>query len=111
MDSKQPARTGYPWPEFKAGNELATQHGAYSPRKVDPLARELVDGLVAVAGQAERFAYLTEPQYGPALWAWGRTEARVQLVSEWLLKRGDLDGDGEVRPAADLLSRVESRVQ
>ena len=42
------------------------------------------------------------PADRPAIWAWARTEARVQLLTEWLAgKGGDIDDDGTVRPAAE----------
>ena len=117
----EPAR-GYSWAPFKPGNdvgqqfqpghELSTIHGGYSPRKYDPLARELVVDLVALAAAIPELGYLAEPQYRLALWAWARTEARVQLVHEWLIDQGgDLDDDGEVRAAANLLNQLETSAE
>jgi hypothetical protein len=34
---------GYSWPPFEPGHTLSTRHGAYSPRRVEPLAAELVE--------------------------------------------------------------------
>src|SRR3954454_15000192 len=77
------------WPPFEPGNEASVRHGAYSPRKIEPLAEVLVVGLLALAHDTtRRLGYLAEPQYRVSLWAWARTEARVQLVAEWLLERG-----------------------
>lgn len=96
-------------PPFPPGNDLATQHGAYSPRKVDPLARELVDLVLADTG----LGYLQAPAYRPALWAWARAEAQAQLLTEYLERRGkggvgDL-GDERVKAAYLLLHRAEAR--
>src|SRR5579875_2353357 len=77
-------------PPFEPGHELSLRHGAYSPRKVDPLARELVDQVLATTGTG----HVHRPEYRPALWAWGRAEAQVQLLTEWLSKRGEETGDG-----------------
>jgi hypothetical protein len=99
-------------PPFQPGHELTLRHGAYSPRKVDPLARELVEGLLG----DESLGFLKAPSYRPALWAWARAEAQVQLLSEYLEGRataagnavGDLRAD-DVRSAYLLLHRAESR--
>lgn len=40
-------------------------HGAYSPRRVDPLALEFVDGLL----EDTDVVFLRSPSYRPALWA------------------------------------------
>ncbi|KAA1426467.1 hypothetical protein [Nocardioides antri] len=103
-------------PPFAPGNEVADMrwqdsHGAYSPRKVDPLAKELVDLVLADPSTA----YLQAGHWRPALYAWARAEAQVQLVSEWLADQatekhpiGDL-GDERVRAAYLLLHRAETR--
>lgn len=93
-DSPKPAR-GYSWPPFEKGNMVTLRHGAYSPRRVDPLAEEI---LLAVLGP-EQIAYLNDPTYSPALWAWGRAEARVQLLDEYVAKVGMFDQNGNVTPA------------
>lgn len=96
-------------PPFQPGHELSIQHGAYSPRKVDPLAAELVERLL----QDPTVGYLQTPAYRPALWAWARAEAQVQLLTEYLEQRGkggvgDL-GDERVKQAYLLLHRAEAR--
>jgi hypothetical protein len=99
-------------PPAEEGNELALKHGAYSPRRVEPLAAELVDRVRAmVAADEVRLGYLLEPQFSAALWAWARCEARVQLLEEYLLDESvdGLDLDGEVVPAAMHLERLERR--
>jgi hypothetical protein len=120
--SGTPAR-GYSWPPFEKGNDigpraepgnqLALRHGAYSPRKVDPLAEQLVHGILELVEESpERLGYLAAPEFRPALWSWARTEARVQLLHEFLLDEGgDLDADGITRPAAELLVRLEKAAE
>lgn len=100
-------------PPFAPGNELSVTHGAYSPRRVDPLARELVARVLA----SESVAFLREPAYAPALWAWARAEAQAQLLTEYLARRGegsegvgDLDDD-RTKLAYLLLHRAEGRAE
>jgi hypothetical protein len=99
-------------PPFPPGHELSTHHGAYSPRKVEPLARELVDAVLADPAAAHAHA----PAYRYALWAWARAEAQVQLLTEYVIKRGEEAGNGvgdleqdRVRSAYLLLHRAEAR--
>ena len=99
-------------PPFPPGHELSVQHGAYSPRKVDPLATELVD-LVLADPDCQ---YVRAPAYRPAVWAWARAEAQVQLLTEYLAARGEESGDGigdldkeRVRSAYLLLHRADAR--
>jgi hypothetical protein len=99
-----PARR-YSRAPFRPGNNAALRHGAWSPRRVEPLAAEYVETAV------ERANWLRDCDV-PAVWAWARTEARVQLLSEWLADRGgDLDDEGGVRPAAALFDRLEARAE
>ncbi len=96
-------------PPFMPGNELGTRHGVYSPRKVSPLARELVELFL----EDPSLGYLQAPAYRPALWAWARAEAQVSLLTEHLEQRGkggvgDL-GDERVKAAYLLLHRAEAR--
>jgi hypothetical protein len=67
-------------PPFPPGNQLSVRHGAYSPRRVEPVAAEL---LAAVLGEPPA-GYLAEPVYRPALEAWAQAEARVRLLDEWV---------------------------
>lgn len=102
---QRPPRNGPP------GNELALKHGAYSPRKVDPLATEMV----ALVDGDESISWLSAADR-PALWAWARAEAQVQLLSEYLERAGQASEDGvgdldddRVRAAYLLLHRAEAR--
>lgn len=102
-----------PWqrPPFRPGHELSMKHGAYSPRRFEPLAEELVERTVtAASAPSSSTPWLVEPSYRPALWAWARCEAQAQLLTEWLLDHGGaIDEDGQVQGAAALLERVERR--
>jgi hypothetical protein len=94
------------------GNMLALRHGAYSPRKIDPLAQELVDTILqAAAVDGSPVAYLLDPTYQAALLSWGRAEAAQDLLEEHLAEFGPIDSDGKVRPAADLLEPVARRAE
>lgn len=90
-------------PPFEPGNTMTPlRHGAYSPRRVDPLAEQLVEALLA----DEELGYLAAPSYRPAVWAWARAEARVQLIDEWLgCGIGDLE-EPAVLAAHTLLDRA-----
>lgn len=98
-------------PPFEPGNDLAARHGAYSPRKVDPLATQMV----ALVDADASISWLTAADR-PALWAWARAEAQVQLLSEYLELAGRQAGDGvgdleeeRIRAAYLLLHRAEAR--
>lgn len=93
---------GYSWEQAKPGNFLALRHGAYSPRKVDPLAKEIEEALLGSGPQ-----FLTDPSYAPALWALARSEARIQLLSEYLEEHGLLEEDGRPRAAVDAVYKFE----
>jgi len=96
--------------KLQPGHELSTRHGAYSPRRVEPLAAELVDQVL----DDPDIPYLQMPSYRLAVWAWARAEAQVQLLTEYLADRagesgvGDLD-DESIRAAYLLLHRAEAR--
>lgn len=101
-------------PPFQPGHELSpATHGAYSPRKVEPLAREFVELLLTDDTVP---AYAKAPAYRAELWALGRAEGQVQLLSEWLTIKGEETGDGigdlgdeRVKAAYLLLHRAEGR--
>lgn len=101
-------------PPYEPGNTVAQVHGAYSPRKVDPLAAELLEAVLADPATA----YLQASRWRPALLAWAKAEAQAQLLSEYLARRGEESGDGvgdladpRVLSAYALLHRAESRAE
>jgi hypothetical protein len=83
-------------PPFAPGNRLAVggvgdlRHGAYPPRRTDPLAAELVD--LVLTDPATQ--YLQAPHWRPAVWAWAKAEAQCQLLEEYLARRAEETGDG-----------------
>lgn len=105
MDAVGPAgdlgSSGGPSP-IVPGHELTIRHGAWSARRVDPLAAELVQTAVSSV------SWLDDPTYRPAVTAWARAEARCQLLAEYLDEHGLLDpATGEPRPALVAAERME----
>lgn len=104
----RPAR-GYSWAPFEPGNSVGLRHGAWSVRRVDPVATSLVEQLLA----DDDVAYLREPRWAAAVAAWGRCEARVELLLTYIAglavegQLGDLD-DPKVVTAYKLLERFEA---
>lgn len=94
-------------PPFAPGHELSLQHGAFSPRKVGPLAEELVSLLLA----DETLGYLAAPSYRPAIYAWARAEARVQLLEEYLGEQVEKLASDRVQIAYGLLLKFSSRAE
>ncbi len=88
-------------PAFDAGNAVALQHGAYSSRVVEPVAVRLAAELEAASPE-----WLADVDRA-AVDAYARAEARVEVLARWLDEHGMLADDGKVRPAADLLVRLE----
>lgn len=102
----RPPAPAWQRPPFEPGNEMAIRRGAYSPRRYEPLAGELVD-LVLDDPQC---AYLAAPRWRPGVWAWARAEARVQLLTEWLADHGEgVDDLGNVTPVLTALRLWEVR--
>lgn len=99
-----PARPSWQRPPFEKGHELSTKHGAWSDRKVSPVAQRYETTALQTVD------YLADPSYRPALSAWARTEARIELLEEWLDEHGMVDDEtGQVRGAANLLARFETQ--
>jgi hypothetical protein len=99
----------YRWP---SGNEVSLRHGAYSPRRVDPIATDILEQTLADPD----VAYLKSARWRPALWSWAKAEAQCVLLDEYLAARGEEPGDGvgdltdpRVLSAYALLHRAETR--
>jgi|SRR5215211_1596413 len=99
-----PARQ-YSRETFAEGNVVPATHGAWVERYTDPVARELVEGVVA------QVSYLGEPSYASAIWAWARNEARIILITKWIDEHGPLDENGNPRPALNSLREFERLAQ
>jgi hypothetical protein len=98
-ERKTTGKRGYSWPQFAPNNEMAVRHGATVPRIVDPIAEQLVEGLLERRPDLERF-----PE---ALAAWGRAESRCLLLAAWFSERGLLDAKGQPTASAQLLNQSE----
>jgi hypothetical protein len=102
-------------PPFEKENALAVTHGGYSPRKVDPLAAELVAQVLEEAGRPNSpTSYLLDVTYRVVLHEWGAAAARVQLLREHLMERHDGTGvkpDGEELGASRAYERAVARLQ
>jgi hypothetical protein len=81
----QPARA-YSWPPFEKDNEVGLRHGAFSKRRIEPVAAELIAGVLAERPDLQRF-----PE---ALAAWADSEARAWLLRDWLTERGMFGAGG-----------------
>jgi hypothetical protein len=90
-------------PPFEGGNLAALRHGADSPRMVAPLALEFEQALPVVAPWA------AQPVFAGARAALAWVEAQLVLVQAYLDQHGLLDGNGQPRPAARRLDRLEAR--
>ena len=88
-------------PPFEPNNEIALKHGAFSETKIAPVAKQVVTQAI------ETVAWLEAPEYGAALNAWARAEARCELLSVYLDQHGLLDDEGHPRPATKLMLSLE----
>ncbi|WP_212744333.1 hypothetical protein [Rhodococcus sp. Q] len=90
-------------PPFEKNNTLALQHGAHSERSIAPIAARWIETALA------QCAYLNDPSYTPALTAWARFEAKVDLLHDWIDEHGLIGPTGDATPAAKLLPVYEGR--
>jgi hypothetical protein len=97
-------RRGYSWPPLQPGHTLTLKHGATSPRVLQPIADQLAAGLGAVAPWTSAAAFAGSV----ASWAWAEAQAHVLRI--YLDEHGLVDGEGQPRPAAGMLERVEGRL-
>jgi len=86
-------------PAFTNGNLARLTHGAYSDRRVNPIARELAQGLISARPDLE--------EHPAAVWSWARAESRCLLLEAWLDEHGFIDEDGRMPAAAQLTTRFE----
>jgi len=106
-DEVRPAR-GYSWPPFQPGHELSLKHGAYSPARYQPRARE-------VEAQLRATVTWWTPADAPTIGAYCTALAQVELLEAYLADLGGsagglVDAEGEVRSAATFLLRCQARV-
>lgn len=88
-------------PPFAESNAVALKHGATSPARVNPRAEEIAEQAV------EAVPYLGTPDFRPALRAWSRAEASLELLAEWVDRHGLLDTEGKPQPWVSTLLRFE----
>jgi hypothetical protein len=77
---------GYSWPPFQRNNEVGLRHGAFSKRRFEPLARELIEGVLAEHPHLRR--------HPEALASWADSEARAWLIRDYLSERGMFGAGG-----------------
>lgn len=80
-------KRGYSWAPAEPGNTLAVQHGSRSPRMVDPIAAEIAEQLLSL----DSVAYLRAPEYAPAVLAWARVEAQIELLTAFITEQGGVE--------------------
>ncbi len=68
-------------PPFPAGNQTAASHGAFSPRRVGPVAERIREDLLA---SEDCPGWLHEERFAAGLEAWSQAEAMAQLIREWI---------------------------
>ena len=98
------AARNYSWPPFAEGNWAGARHGATSPRVLRPLADRLAAGLREVAPWVSAAVFAGSV----ASWAWA--EAQAYVLRQYLDEHGQVDSEGQPRPAAGMLERVEGRL-
>ena len=105
-----PERPSWQRPPFEPGHTLSMQHGAYSRRRVDPLAVAYADSIIAADPE------LGTPRWAGAVWALARSEAQVELLGSYLALAGERSGDSvgdladpRVLAAYSLLHKAETR--
>lgn len=98
-------------PPLRPGHEASVTSGAYSPRRVGPLAARIREELLA--GE-DCPGWLHEERFAAGLAAWSEAEAMVVLIREWLDTQ-DLDealseittaDEDETRPAPGGMRRT-----
>ncbi len=85
---------------FTNGNLVRVTHGVYSDRRVNPIARELAEGLIVERPDLE--------DHPAAVWSWARIESKCLLLEAWLDEHGFIDGDGKPTAPAQLVTRYET---
>lgn len=87
MAEWQPAFPGQR-PPFQPDNEAPLVSGAYSERKIAPLAASIIE---RARSDPAWPPYLDDPSYHHAVDAWGRAEAIVALLADWLAQKDVTD--------------------
>lgn len=86
--SRGPAR-GYSWAPFQPGHFKSKKHGAYSDRVITPLAAEIANAV------CEARPDLQAPEMQPAVLAYARSEAQLELLTAYVDQHGAFTDTGE----------------
>lgn len=101
--SQGPAR-GYSWEPFVAANFAAKRHGAYSERVITPLAAEIANAVCAARPD------LQAPEMQPAVLAYARTEAQLEVLTAYVDLHGAIDDNtGEPSGAEKYRLRIDTQ--
>lgn len=101
--SQGPAR-GYTWERAIPGNFKALKHGARSERVITPLAAEIYNAV------CEARPDLQAPEMAPAVWAYARTEAQLEILTGFVDKHGAIDeSTGEPTAAEKYRLRIDTQ--
>ena len=84
---------------FTNGNLVRVTHGVWSDRRVNPVAREMVEALTTDRPDLA--------DHAAAVWSWARAESRCLLLEVWFDEHELIDSDGKVPAAAQLVTRFE----
>ena len=99
-----------PGNKVSVGNLAKMKHGARSPRRVDPVAADLVAVLLA----DDAVQYLRAPRFAAAVQAWAQAEAKCALIAEWVdgmaVERAAESKQGQTSPL-ELLRKWEATAQ
>ena len=77
-------------PPFGVGNRMSVTHGAWSERSIAETAEEIRAELL------ERFDFLADPLFQPAIERYLRPAARARRLNDWV--EAVMDGEIEARP-------------
>jgi hypothetical protein len=112
--ASRPPSIGRPWPPFAPGNDIgprfdegndaALTHGAWSARKVQPLADQLHASLERIA------PWTTSEAFAGTVQSWAWAEGQASILRDYVDQHGHFDSDGVERPAVRTLDRIEVRL-
>ncbi|NKR96213.1 hypothetical protein GS473_04495 [Rhodococcus hoagii] len=100
--SRGPAR-GYSWAPFQPGHFKSKKHGAYSDRVITPLAAEIANAV------CEARADLQAPEMQPAVLAYARSEAQLEVVTAYVDQCGAFTEAGELTSAEKYRLRLDTQ--
>ncbi|WP_051637734.1 hypothetical protein [Rhodococcus sp. UNC363MFTsu5.1] len=99
----QGSARGYSWEPFKPGNYVAKKHGAHSDRVIVPLAAEIANAV------CQSRPDLQAPEMQPAVLAYARTEAQLEVLTAYVDQHGAFTETGEVSAAEKHRLRIDTQ--